>query len=73
MRSTRMVSIGPRSVPLYPVSAFSRFPPEIDMHAVWALIGPTVQRNANAPLWAQFCAAYLEGLNHGAAASEPPR
>ena len=62
------VSIGPCPVPLYPIGAFSRFPEGIDLDDVWRLVGPTVHRNINAPLWAQFCAIYLEGLNHGAAA-----
>lgn len=59
------VALGPSVVPLYPVTAFSRFT-GIDFREVWKLVGPTVNRNINAPLWAQFCATYLEGLNHGA-------
>lgn len=62
---TIRVSIGPCPVPLYPYSAFSRFE-GIDFYQVWRLVGPTVDRNINAPLWAQFCAVYLEGMNHAA-------
>lgn len=71
--SDRMVTLGPCVVPCYPITAFSHFPKDIDMREVWRLIGATVERNASAPLWLQFCALYLEGLNHGAAASEPSR
>ena len=58
------VSLGPSVVPLYPVTAFSRFPRGISFRDVWTLVGPTVDKNLNAPLWAQFCAVYLEGMNH---------
>jgi hypothetical protein len=61
-----MVRLGPCVVPTYSVKAFSRFPPEIDFMDVWRLVGPTVQRNIGAPLWMQFCAVYLEGMNHAA-------
>lgn len=63
-----MVRLGPCVVPTYPMSAFSRFPPDINFTDVWRLVGPTVQRNMNAPLWVQFCSVYLEGLNHGSEA-----
>jgi hypothetical protein len=66
---TQSVGIGPCVVPIYPISAFTRFPADIDMHEVWRLVGPTVQRNITAPLWLQFCAIYLEGLRHGVAVS----
>jgi hypothetical protein len=36
------------------------------MENVWQLIGPTIERNINQPLWAQFCAIYLEGMAHAA-------
>ncbi len=65
-----MVSIGPCVVPVYPFKAFSRFPPDIDFYDVWRVVGPTVQRNIGAPLWMQFCAVYLEGLNHAAGLME---
>lgn len=67
--SDMMVRIGPCQVLTYPIRAFTRFPADIDFTDVWRLVGPTVQRNMNAPLWAQFCAVYLEGLNHGAEAA----
>jgi hypothetical protein len=38
------------------------------MEACWELVGPTIERNIDRPLWMQFCVAYLEGLNHGAGA-----
>lgn len=62
------VAFGPTVVPYYPHTAFSSFPKDIKFWDVWKLVGPTVERNMNAPLWAQFCAIYLEGLNHGAGA-----
>lgn len=65
-RSEHRVSMGPCPVPLVPYSHFSRFPPGIDVHAVWKIIGPTVQRNMDKPMWLQFCAVYIEGLNHAA-------
>lgn len=65
-----MVRIGPCVVPNYSVKAFSHFPSNIDFMDVWRLVGPTVERNINAPLWMQFCAIYLEGLNHAAGIME---
>lgn len=63
-----MVNIGPCVVPTYSLRSFSRFPRDIEMYAVWKLVGPTVQKNIGHPLWLQFCAVYLEGLNHGSEA-----
>lgn len=60
------VGFGPCVVPVVPYSSFSRFPPGLDTYGVWRIIGPTVQRNLDAPLWLQFCAVYLEGMNHAA-------
>lgn len=60
-----MVRLGPCIVPNYPLKAFSRLPGGIAWD-LWKLCGPTVERNLTRPLWAQFCAVYYEGLNHGA-------
>lgn len=67
------VELGPCTVPIVPVSSFSRIPEGIDRYALWRLIGPTVGRNIDKPLWLQFCAVYLEGLNHGAGLVEETR
>lgn len=63
----KRISLGPCPVPLYTYSAFTRMPRGV-MEDLWRLVGPTVERNIDRPLWAQFCAAYYEGLNHGAGA-----
>ena len=65
MSKDRRVSLGPCPVPAYPYSAWSRLP-RGSAETLWKLIGPTVERNIAGPLWAQFCAVYYEGLNHGA-------
>lgn len=64
----RRVSFGPGPVSSYPYSAWSRLPRGVS-ESLWQLVGPTVQRNIDQPLWAQFCAVYFEGLNHGAGAA----
>lgn len=61
------MSFGPGPVPTYPISAFSRLPHGI-AEELWKLVGPTVDRNINLPLWAQFVVVYYEGLNHGSGA-----
>ena len=61
----RRVAFGPCLVPSYPYSAYSRLPRGTG-ETLWKLCGPTVERNLDQPLWAQFCAVYYEGLNHGA-------
>lgn len=62
------VSIGPRTIgKVYPYSAYSRITRE-QIETAWQLVGPTIERNIDRPLWMQFAAAYLEGLNHGAGA-----
>jgi hypothetical protein len=65
-RRTMQCTIGPCAIPIYPVTAFTRIP-NLDRYDAWRLVGPTVHRNINAPLWQQFMAVYLEGLNHGSA------
>jgi hypothetical protein len=63
------VSIGPGAVAIYPVSAFTRVPNEA-LKDIWQVIGSTVEKNINRPLWMQYCAIYWEGLNHGSAAAQ---
>ena len=58
-------SFGPRTLTPYPISAFSKIPYKF-LDDLWRLVGPTVNENHSRPLWEQFCAAYYEGLNHGA-------
>jgi hypothetical protein len=64
------ISFGPCPVPVVPYSRFTKMPADIDASAVWRVIGPTVGRNFDRPLWLQFVAVYLEGLNHGAGVME---
>lgn len=65
MSKDRRVSLGPCPVSMYPITAFSSLK-RSDLETAWQIVGPTIERNINAPLWAQFAAAYIEGLNHGA-------
>lgn len=61
--SKSMVVMGPRTVPVYPVTAWTRY--RIKADDVWQLVGPCVEKHGNHPLWKQFCAVYVEGLLHG--------
>lgn len=66
------ITLGP-PIPIVPVSHFTPLPLDQNQLAeVWKVIGPSVEHNMrkNAPLWEIFAAAYLEGLNHGAALME---
>jgi hypothetical protein len=40
-----------------------------DWERLWGIIGANVEGNMERgiPLWKQFCAVYLEGLDHGSA------
>jgi len=71
-RTTR-IGFGPCVVPVVPYSSFTRMPAGIDTFAMWRVIGPTVGRNIDRPLWLQFVAVYMEGLNHGAGVMEEMR
>lgn len=62
----RRVAFGPRTITAYPHSAFSHITRE-QLETAWQIVGPTIERNIDQPLWAQFAAAYFEGLNHGSA------
>ena len=67
---TRKISanIGPTTIEIYPVSAFSRVP--VNAEDLWRIIGPTVDYNIrNLPLWQVFTTCYWEGLQHGYAAA----
>ena len=64
MSKPRRISIGPCPVETYPVSAYSPLR-RAELETAWQLVGPTIERNIDKPLWAQFAAAYIEGLNHG--------
>lgn len=66
-----LVNAGPVVVPVYPYSAWKPIPAEIDLHEVWKLCGPTVDRlMRQQPLWKVFAAVYLEGLSHGSGAQQ---
>lgn len=62
------VTLGPSAVAVVPVRDVTRLPGNLDSVALWRLIGPTVQRNLSRPLWQQFMAVYLQGIENGAAA-----
>lgn len=64
MSKDRRVSLGPGAVATYPITAYSSLS-RADLVTAWQLVGPTVERNIDKPLWMQFAAAYVEGLNHG--------
>ena len=65
----RIPSIGPGVATAYPVSAWSPLP-DVDMREVWQIVGGSVDKHMERlPLWKVFCAIYLEGLSHGAAAA----
>jgi len=60
----RGVHIGPGLVEQYPLSAWSKS--EVDMIALWQIVGPTVEKHiGRLPIWQVFCACYFEGLVHG--------
>lgn len=70
MNSSKSVRFGPTSVPIVPVSHFTRFKSS-DLDEVWRIIGPSVALNINqGPIWKVITAAYLEGLLHGAGLQE---
>lgn len=53
-------------VEYYPSKAWSRLPKDVDIHQLWALCGPQVEKHIqNQPLWKVFCLVYFEGLAHG--------
>jgi hypothetical protein len=60
-------TIGPLgTLPIYPTSAWSRWPHDLKMDDVWRLCGPNVTRHLDRlPLWKVFCCVYYEGLVHG--------
>lgn len=62
----RRVAFGPRTITAYSHKAFSHITRE-HLETAWQLVGPTIERNIDRPLWMQFAAAYYEGLNHGSA------
>lgn len=77
-RGETRLSIGP-TFPVVRSGDFSKLRLTPDQWSdAWRLCGPSAERNMNgprpAPLWIVIAAAYLEGLNHGAAlARETPR
>lgn len=74
MRKSHMqhVDLGPMA-PLVPVRDFSRLRMKGQQwEDVWQIVGPSVARNLmeGCPLWRIIAAAYLEGLQHGAALAQ---
>lgn len=67
MSKDRRVSIGPCPVAMYPITVYSRIS-RSELETAWQLVGPTVERNIDRPLWMQLAVAYIEGLNHGSGA-----
>lgn len=74
-RDTRM-TFGP-PIPVVPIRDFSALPSGA-LDAAWRIVGPSAQRNMSrdahgrcCELWQVIAAAYLEGLNHGAAMKDP--
>jgi hypothetical protein len=68
-QQTQLVTLGAASVPIVPVSHFSKLDREV-IEMAWQIVGPSVQMNLGnsrraAPLWAVFAACYAEGLHHG--------
>ena len=62
----RFVAFQP-AVNLVPVQSFSKLRAS-QLHGAWEIVGPSAYKNLNnGPVWTAIAAAYLEGLNHGAA------
>lgn len=66
------LAIGP-SMPVVPIRDFSRLPAEM-LTGAWSIVGPSAEQNMRrdhagrcCELWEVTAAAYLEGLQHGAA------
>jgi hypothetical protein len=63
------VRLGPCAVPRLPYKDFSAAKISRDEeYGLWRIIGPTVERNLNQPLWRQFVIVYMQGIQNGAAA-----
>ena len=72
----RIARIGPTVIADVPASDFDSWP--LPLERIWQLCGPSAERNlASLPLWQVIAMAYVEGLQHGSAATratqQPPQ
>lgn len=65
MNKRAAVQVG-ATVESYPRAAWSPLPKDVDIDALWQLVGPQVDMHLQRlPLWKVFCMVYFEGLAHG--------
>jgi hypothetical protein len=64
-KRAHFVHLGPQS-PMVPFGDFNKVRlSDEQLREAWTIVGPTVEKNANLPLWELLTVVYLDGLQIG--------